>query len=361
MIKKEKKLFIFCASLQTGGAERVLSVLSSPFANEYDSVEYLMWYDAPVFYELDSRVKLVSVEKECGTSNKLKKILWFRKYVSNNNPSLLISFAAPFNMLALVSLLFKHVPIIVAERNDPDAFRWGIFLKKIRDILYYSAKGILVQTESSRQYFVGSRLENKVETIPNPVLMKLEMVGQALNTEKRPLFVTAARLASQKRHDLLIEVFAEFRKIHPEYVLQIFGKGEEEKHLKNLISTLHQDGHILLEGRVHDLWDRMLPAKAFVMTSTFEGMSNSLIEAMCLGLPCISTKVSGAVDLINNNNNGYLIDIDDRKALLDSMNRIASDEEANYKVAKEASVLFEDLNVRKVSSQWIIYINKMMK
>ena len=45
----------------------------------------------------------------------------------------------------------------------------------------------------------------------------------------------------------------------------------------------------------------------FVMTSDYEGMSNALAEAMCLGLPCISTKVSGATDLIKNGNNGPVL------------------------------------------------------
>ena len=357
---KSKKIIIFCASLRTGGAERVLSVLSKPFADNFEYVEYLMWYDAPVFYEIDSRVHLVSVAKECGSNNNLKKIRWFRKYIKKCNPNLLISFAAPFNMLALSALLFLKIPVVVAERNDPDAFRWGKILKKIRDCLYHRAKGILVQTETSKNYFKGSSLNKKVDIIPNPIFLEAATVGSALSTEKRPLVVTAARLARQKRHDLLIETFSEFRITHPEYQLCIFGAGKEEKRLQKLIVDLKQEEHIFLPGKVQNLWDLIKPAKMFVMTSLFEGMSNSLIEAMCLGLPCVSTRVSGAADLIVNQKNGILIDIDDRNALLESMTKIADDSSFAASLGKEACKLYDELNVERISDVWIRYIKKQI-
>lgn len=357
---KNKKIIIFCASLQTGGAERVLSVLSKPFADNFESVEYLMWYDAPVFYDIDSRVHLISIAKECSSNNNFKKIKWFRKYIREYKADLLLSFAAPFNMLALSALLFIKTPIIVAERNDPDAFRWGNVLKKVRDCLYHRAKGILVQTETSKNYFKGSSLYKKVDIIPNPIFMETATVGSALLTEKRPLVVTAARLARQKRHDLLIETFSEFRITHPEYQLCIFGAGKEEKRLQKMIVDLRQEGHIFLSGKVQNLWNFIKPAKMFVMTSLFEGMSNSLIEAMCLGLPCISTRVSGAADLIINQKNGILIDIDDRNALLENMKKVADDKLFAVSLGKEACKLYDELNVERISNVWIRYINQQI-
>lgn len=356
----DRKLIFFCASLQAGGAERVLSVLSKPIADTFDSIEYLMWYDAPVFYDVDKRVKLVSVESGCDSKNIMRKLWWIRRHVGKVKPDLLVSFSAPFNMLALFALLFTHTPIVVAERNDPNAFRWGRFYKRLRDFLYTHAKGILVQTDTSRSYFNGSPLSQKVEIIFNPIFMESTVVGSALHTSKRPLVVTAARLVHQKRMDLLIEVFAQFRNTHPEYELCIYGDGKEKKQLQQLINKLGQQSHIKLCGRVHNLWECLQPATMFVTTSLFEGMSNSLIEAMCLGLPCVSTKVSGATDLIVNTQNGYLIEIDDRDALLRSMSEIAGNPQKAQQIGLEASRLYNKLKVEKIATLWVEYIKRQM-
>lgn len=64
-----------------------------------------------------------------------------------------------------------------------------------------------------------------------------------------------------------------------------------------------------------DVLTRILPAEIFVMTSDYEGMSNALIEAMVLGLPVISTRVSGAVDIIRDGENGRLVDVRDAEGV----------------------------------------------
>lgn len=99
----------------------------------------------------------------------------------------------------------------------------------------------------------------------------------------------------------------------------------------------------------------------FIMTSMFEGMSNSLIEAMCLGLPCISTKVSGAVDLIKSGENGILIDIDDKAELLAAMNRLADNPKEAEEIAKRATLLYEELNVSQIAEQWLNYIDNKIE
>ena len=87
-----KTLFISCATLGSGGAERVLSVLSKPFAEEYDKVVYLLWLHHPVFYQIDRRVEIVDIEKEAKSKNILKKMWWVRKFVQKNKPDLILSF-----------------------------------------------------------------------------------------------------------------------------------------------------------------------------------------------------------------------------------------------------------------------------
>lgn len=350
------KIIFVCASLQSGGAERVLSVLSSKLAVHYNGVQYVMWYDAPVFYQIDERIKLVSIEKEVKSKNTIKKILWLRSYIKQQSPDLVLSFSAPFNMLALTSLLFTKYRTIACERVDPRSFRWGKILKILRNILYHTADGILVQTQMSKDYFKG-KLYRKSDIIFNPITMSHENIGSSLRYSKSNIIVTAARLCKQKRQDLLIQTFARFLSIHPDYKLVIYGSGPEKQNLINLANKLNIGNNVEMPGSVKDLWDRMKPAKMFVLPSLFEGMSNSMIEAMCLGIPTISTKVSGATDLIIHEKNGILIDIDDADALLHYMCKIVEDEEFACRLGMEGSKIYNVLNSESISQKWIDYID----
>lgn len=354
------KIFFTCASLQSGGAERVLSVLSPKLVEHYEEVQYILWYEAPVFYTIDRRVKLVSIEKESGSKSTSKRMKWFRKYIKEQKPDLILSFSAPFNMLTLASLLFTGNKVIACERVDPRSFRWGKLLEFFRNLLYYTADGILTQTQLSKDYFKGN-LYKKTDIIFNPITMGADIVGSAVYTPKQKIIVTAARLAKQKRQDLLIACFAKFKIRYPEYRLIIYGEGSEKDRLLALAENLEVSGNISMIGNVMDLWERIKSANMFVMTSLFEGMSNSMIEAMCLGIPTISTKVSGATDLIKNDENGLLIEVDDEEALYDSMVKIADDDAFAKTLGINASKLYDYLNVESISAQWIKYIDRKLK
>lgn len=351
-----KKLIITCCSLGRGGAERVLSILSTPFADEYNHVEILMWRDGPISYKFDDRVKIISIKQKSQSNNILKQMLWLRQYVKNNRPDLILSFLAQFNMLTLTSLLFVNVKIVVAERIDPSKFKKGPFIRFVRDLLYLKAVGILTQTQSGKNYF-NPILRKKTVVIYNPILLENNKIGgwDINNTDK--VIITAARLVRQKNQKMLIDAFSLFHKIHPEYKLIIYGEGDERKKLENLIEAKKLNNIVLLPGNSTQIWHEMLKSRLFVLSSNYEGMSNSLIEAMCIGLPCISTKVSGSIDLINHEDNGLLVDINNTKAFYEAMLKLIDDDKKSISISNNASKLFEKLNVTTISTQWIDYLN----
>ena len=92
----------------------------------------------------------------------------------------------------------------------------------------------------------------------------------------------------------------------------------------------------------------------------FEGMPNALIEAMCLGLPCISTKVSGATDLISNGENGILVSIGSEEEMKNAIETIIENEALAKKISQKASRIYNELTVEKISGQWVSYVNKYL-
>ena len=126
--------------------------------------------------------------------------------------------------------------------------------------------------------------------------------------------------------------------------------------LQEKIDSLELQEIVLLAGRTNDLWNKISSAEAFLLTSEYEGMSNALIEAMCLGLPVISTKVAGATDLIQDGKNGFLVDVKDGKALADRMATLADSPQLREQMGHNASKVYEQVRQDKICKQWIEYL-----
>lgn len=350
------KLIVSIATLGTGGAERVLSVLSTPLADNFEAVQYVLWEGGEPFYPVDERVKIVSLPELSGKKGRNKQLLSFRRLVKSEKPDLLLSFLTPYNMLVLLSTIGLNQKIVVAERTDPRRLlsggKAGLWL---RDWLYRRANGILTQTEYAKSCY-DEKFAVKTAVIYNPVMMNDGQVGVALRTEKEHLFVTAGRLEPVKGQTMMIDAFGAFHKSHPNYRLVIYGEGPMRETLQKQINNLGLQGAVVLAGRSNDLWNKIVNAEAFLLTSEYEGMSNALIEAMCLGLPVISTKVAGATDLIKDGENGFLIDVHDMDSLTDRMTILADSPEQREQMGRGASEIYEQVRQDKICKQWIDYL-----
>ena len=343
-----KKTMFFVSSLDDGGAQRVISILASRMVQKGMDVEIVTYLDAPVLYPIHSEVKITCVQKETEKKSLISNLLWLRSYFKEN-AEIVLSFLAPFNMIALVATMGLRVPIVVADRNDPAKVPGNKVIRFARDILYVFADQVVVQTEANKAYF--KVLSKKTTVIYNPVDLK-EYTGLALKSEKDKIIVSAGRLMPQKNQKMLIDAFSAIMKKFPEYQLVIYGEGSYREELESYVKALKLEERIFMPGSVTDLYDKMKSAELFVLSSDYEGMPNALIEAMCMGLPVISTKVSGATDLINHGKNGLLTEVGDKKEMENAMEQMLSDENLREQMAIEAVQLAEMLRTDEILKQW---------
>lgn len=348
----QKKLFIFTGALTSGGAERVISIISSKFFKHFEEIEIIMYYDKEIFYDLNREIKLRILEKETKSKNILKNILWLRKNIPSK--SIFLSFSAPFNMIAILAFLFKDMEIIVSERSDPNFVPTNKLIQKIRDFLYYFADRIICQSEESKNYF-NKKIRKKIKVINNPIYIS-EEVGSALLEKKENEIVTVGRLEKEKNQRFLIKVFSEFLKIYPNYKLIIYGEGKERKNLENYIRFLEIEDKVKLPGTTKDIHRKIKKSKIFILTSDYEGMPNALLEAMSLGLPCITTKVSGIQEIVKNKNNGIIVKNNSQEILKEIIKIIENNNYA-YSLGYEATKIYENLNEEKIAKKWLEVLN----
>lgn len=352
-------LMIVCGTLESGGAERVISILSKPFADKFKNVTIITWREAPIFYNIDTRVTIISLPQLAHSNRNITKIFVLRKYIRQCKPNLILSFLTIFNLFTIISSIGLKIPVIVAERNDPNYIKGGFIMKKIRNFLYTFSNGILCQTQSIQDYF-KKPLRKKTHIIYNPITLPCDYIGKALLTTKEKSIVSVGRLHPQKNQKLLIDSFIAFHHKHPNYKLIIYGTGQLKEALQEHINKNNIAGNIILAGERKDVKDLILNAEMFIMTSQYEGMPNALIEAMCLGLPCVSTRVSGAVDLIQNNENGILVN-SSVTDIREAMESVTDNPKFAEKIAKNATSIYENLNVNHISQQWIDYLTTKLE
>jgi glycosyltransferase involved in cell wall biosynthesis len=133
-------------------------------------------------------------------------------------------------------------------------------------------------------------------------------------------------LVDQKGFDLLIRAFARSKLAEEGWRLAIIGEGPRREDLLRLATDLKIGASVDMPGFTQNISERLHRAGIFAFASRFEGFPNALLEAMQIGLPCVSTDCpSGPSDLITDGEDGLLVAVDDEEAMARSLLLLAND------------------------------------
>ena len=268
-----------------------------------------------------------------------------------NPQATFISFLPHQNMYTLIASTGLPNKVIVSVRNDPRFdFPGNTVLPKVRDVLYRKAAAIVFQTHAQKDLFPRS-LQEKGTVILNPISSS---VPEPFEGPRRKAIVTSGRLEEQKNHGMTIRAFAEFHKSHPGYTLEVFGKGSLEAELMQLASDLGVAESVVFKGFSPDALEHVRTASAFVMSSRFEGLSNSMLEALAMGVPTVCTRClgGGAETVIVDGVNGLLVDVDNLAAEVRSLDRIVDDLEFAQTISIRARRLRDELSLENIGNSW---------
>lgn len=144
-----------------------------------------------------------------------------------------------------------------------------------------------------------------------------------LRPGRRVIFT--GRLHAQKNLDLLLDAWPVLLQSQPEARLVLVGDGPERSRLEQKARGLGIGEAVDFEGAVEDPSEYLRAGTAFVLPSLCEGMSNSLLEAMATGLPCLASEVGGNTDLLGPNRCGVLLPTNEPGAWAKALDRILSD------------------------------------
>ncbi|MCY4329855.1 MAG: glycosyltransferase [Endozoicomonadaceae bacterium] len=323
---KNKRLIFLIFGLEGGGVERMCVNIANALAEKgWDITLVVQTLENAVYLEsLSDKVELVNLK--CKRS--LYAIFPILKFlVAHKHSSVVLHEHLLTTLVVILRLLFKlKIKIFTINncnlsmmRKDTKNSQKKWFKNFLINQFYFYADKIInvsygVQKDLIKLY---PGIENKCSVIYNTVYGEIERIAQnTKKTDKEKYILYAGRLEQEKSIHYAIEAFALARPfLKGNYYLKIVGQGSLEKELKNLVKCLKIEQHVLFEGFQKNITSYYLKAKATLLSSTYEGFGNVLIESIMLGTPIISFDCPSGPDEIINDLNGKLVKFGDVKGL----------------------------------------------
>lgn len=357
------KILFYIGNLRKGGAERVVATLSNKLV-EKNEVIIITTTDEKVEYGLNKNIKLFSLKNFDGNKNPLvKNAIYLKKlkrYIKEIDPDIILGFLPEPSYRLLLLKPFIKTPVIISDRNDPKVEYASLKNRILMNALYKRANGFVFQTEEARNYF-SKKIQNKSVVIANPVddrFLKTKYIG-----EKSTEFINVGRLNGQKNQIFLIESFKDVIEKYPNYKLLVYGDGDLKNELNTYIKNNKLNNNVKLCGNADNIENILKEKKCFILSSKYEGMPNALMEAMAVGVPCISTDCpcGGPRELIKNNINGLLIKNNDKNELVSAMYKIIENNEMCKKMAVNAKKNMNNYSCDKIVSRWFEFMKEVYK
>lgn len=357
-------IICYMNKLNGGGAERVMTNIANELAEKGHNIILVNDYKMPDEYSLSENVKHYYIDGEFSNrqGNVLirtwNRIMFLRRMCKSAHADILLSFIKDANYRAILATQGLRTKNIISVRIDPKRAYGSKLHATVAKILYSIADGCVFQTEEAAQWYPES-VKKHSRIILNPIADSFYLAEGTPLRDKR--IVACGRLSKQKRFDLLLEAFAEVRRVFPDYKLEIYGEGEQREVLQQQIFNLGIDDSAFLRGRVQDVQECIKDATIFALTSDFEGLPNALMEAMALGLVVVSTDCDGggAKTLINNNENGILVQKNDARCLAAEMKRVLENSALAERLSENAERKAQSFCTKQIVNQWEQYMREV--
>lgn len=350
--EKMKIVYIVYNIASMGGLERVLCNLCNYWVTYCDvSIQIYSLTTTKgqeTFFEFDSRIQIIHCEYETPSAqikDRIKLNFEIRNVLREIQNAFIITCVSDISIAVLLNKnRARNCKFIVTEHNEYDAATEKRHI--LERIVYPRADRVIALTKRDKIKY--EKYLSNVIHIPNAVSFECET---CTNYNKKVIAV--GRLEIVKGFERLIEAFSLVSDKYPEWKLEIYGVGLEERKLKKLICDKLLQEKIELMGNEPDIKSKMLNASIHIVTSFHEGFSLVVLEAMECGLLNICMETTGTCETIENRKNGILVKQGDIKELAEIMDYYMSNPVELKKIGQYAKKDMDKYYVNNISKKWM--------
>ena len=318
------RIAFFSASLEAGGAERVIVNLAIAFMERGYPVQLLLAQAKGEF--LAGLPKGIAVH-DLGQKHVIRALPALIRILRVEHPDILLSFQTHTNLVALWAAKLARVKTkVVLEESSTMSVnamlssRKEVWIARLSAIFYPAADAIVAVSKGVAEDLAQTihiRPE-KIRVIYNPIvppnlleLMQEQPKQPWMPSGSPPVVLAVGRLTAAKDYPTLLRAFARARQ-QKDMRLLILGEGEKRTELETLVKELGLEKDVQLPGFVPNPYAYMARASVFVLSSKWEGFSNVLAEALACGTPVVSTDCkSGPSEILEYGRYGMLVPVGD--------------------------------------------------
>ena len=351
------RILIFIGHLLMGGKERRLVELLNYFkANTNYTFLVVMMYDLVYFdsfKRLDIPIKVIKRDR----TKSLSTFIQFYKVCKQFNPHLIHTWGQMQTFYALPAVIGQHIPLINSQiTSAPSKPNKALTFNLINWFNFHYSKVILANSKAGHESFNPPVRKRKViynginldrfKNLPDPEKVK---AGYGINTPY--VVVMVASYSSTKDYGLFYKVAEVVTGLRSDVTfLGVGGTHYEHSDYDKLVAKSAHNDKIIFNGMVTEVEALVNSCTIGVLFSVDgEGFSNSIMEYMALGKPVIANNAGGTKELVQHNENGYLIGKESAEEIADMIINLIDDQE-KYKLFCAASrkIIKESFSLEKM-------------
>lgn len=362
-IEKPRICFFSGDITRSGGTERVSIQLANALAQDdsYNLCFVSLTEQAKTpFFEIDHRVKRYALGEKWINPGPgyLPLIRKLRKFLKEKKIDIIVDIDIVLDVLAIPASFHLKTKVISWEHFNCE-FEQSIFYRKcISKLTAKFADYIVTLTKQDCDNY--KKLLGRKKNI-KPIYNMISKIESDSNVSRENWIVMSGRLTYQKGIDYLVEVAKQVLPKHPNWKWLILGEGEDRYKIEDTQKQYGLEEQLILEGRVENVEWYLNRARLMVLTSRYEGFGMCLVEALQMGVPCVSFDIKiGPSEIISEKKNGLLIPPFDCEKMAEVINKLLDHPEKLAYLASNTKVDFERFEEKRILGEWKHIINELL-
>lgn len=325
------KILFFLPNLNGGGAERVtVNILRQLDLKKFEIRLALVDKSGVLLELIPSKIIIIDLKSK----KTILSIFKLRKIICNFNPDIIFSTLIRTHIAIDLSLTgIKNKPKLIyrsptSPKHSLKNKQLNELQKKLLEKAYRNADIIIAQTPEMKDEIVELHKidSDRIQVMLNPI--DTDLIDKKIQNTENPFdtnyinVVSAGRLTKEKGFDILIQSFKIIVNQNNEFRLYIIGEDVIglRKELINLVKSLDLTEHVFFLGFQTNPYMFFSHSDLYVLSSRWEGLPNTILENLYIKKPIVATKCIPFMEkLIENGKNGFLIDVEDKYALAESI------------------------------------------
>ncbi len=357
-----RKIALVGFRLNKGGSERVMANLSNFFSKKGIDVHIIIFHDDLGYSYSGSVFNLGKLKSDSNTIfNKIKRFYYFNNYIKKHQFDFIIDFRFRINLIQEIFIkkyIYNKKIIYTVHSSKIDSYLPNNFF--LARLIYANSYKIVSITNAMQQIIEEKYQLKNMKTIYNSI-----NIPQIINSSKKEVLLDYEYVISVgqyvnnvKQYDKLILAYSKSILPKKKIKLVLLGEGDKKEELIQVAKLNGVEKMVRFLGFKTNPYKYIRQSKFYLMTSLYEGLPMTLLEALACGTPIISFDCpTGPKEIIKHKKNGLLVENQKINEFIEAINMMFTNKDLYNICKKNAKQSVEQFSIDVIGQQWLELMN----